>query len=47
MASLTRAGSTLLNGLQTDRASFRRDIDKLVAGARKHAAMAARDKQGR
>ena len=40
MASLTRAGSAAVNGLQVDRAAFRRDIDKLVAGARKHAAMA-------
>jgi AhpD family alkylhydroperoxidase len=44
MASLTRAGSTILNGQQADKAAFRRDIDKLVATARKHAAMAAREK---
>jgi AhpD family alkylhydroperoxidase len=44
MASLTRAGSTVLNGQQTDRRAFRRDVDKLVAVARKHAAMAARDR---
>jgi AhpD family alkylhydroperoxidase len=46
MAALTRAGSTMLNGQQTNRAAFRRDVDKLVAVARKHAAMAARDKAG-
>jgi len=44
MASLTRAGSTILNGQQADKAAFRRDIDRLVAGARKQAAMAAREK---
>jgi len=44
MASMTRAGSTALNGLQVDKPGFRRDIDRLVAGARKHAAMAAREK---
>jgi hypothetical protein len=41
---MTRAGSTALNGLQVDKPGFRRDIDRLVAGARKHAAMAAREK---
>lgn len=34
MASLTRNGSTMLNGLQVDEAQFRRDIDRLVKGAR-------------
>lgn len=34
MASLTRLWSTLLNGLQVDEAQFRRDVDRLVKGAR-------------
>lgn len=34
MASLTRNFSTMLNGLQTDEAQFRRDIDRLIKGAR-------------
>jgi AhpD family alkylhydroperoxidase len=33
MASLTRQGSTLLNGLQADKAQFRKDIDHLVKNA--------------
>ena len=41
MASLTRAGSTVLNGLQIDRGAFRKDIDKLAVGARKHMSMEA------
>jgi AhpD family alkylhydroperoxidase len=45
MASLTRTGSTLLNGLQVERGAFRKDVDKLVAAARKHAAVAAGDKR--
>jgi AhpD family alkylhydroperoxidase len=38
MAALTRAASTVLNGGQVDRAGFRKDVDRIVAGARKHAA---------
>jgi len=34
MASVTRNMSTLLNGLMVDEAQFRRDIDKLVKGAK-------------
>lgn len=34
MASLTRNMSTLLNGLKVDETQFRRDIDRLVKGAR-------------
>ena len=34
MASLTRELSTLVNGMQVDEAQFRRDIDKLVKGAK-------------
>jgi len=34
MASLTRELSTLLNGMQVDEAQFRRDVDKLVKGAK-------------
>jgi AhpD family alkylhydroperoxidase len=44
MASLTRTGSTLLNGLQLDRAVFRKDVDKLVAAAKKHMPVATSDK---
>lgn len=32
MAALTRMGSTLLNGAETDLARFEKDIDTLVAG---------------
>jgi AhpD family alkylhydroperoxidase len=35
MAALTRHWSTMLNGLQTDEAAFKRDVDKLVKGAKK------------
>ena len=38
MASLTRSMSTLLNGLQMDEAQFRRDVDRLVKGAKAAAA---------
>ena len=34
MASLTRELSTLLNGMQVDEAQFRRDVDRLVKGAK-------------
>jgi AhpD family alkylhydroperoxidase len=34
MASITRQGSTLLNGLQVDKAQFRKDVQRIVAGAR-------------
>jgi AhpD family alkylhydroperoxidase len=34
MASLTRNFSTMLNGLQVDEAQFRRDIERLVKGAK-------------
>jgi AhpD family alkylhydroperoxidase len=34
MASLTRELSTLLNGMQVDEGQFRRDIDKVVKGAK-------------
>ena len=34
MASLTRNLSTLLNGLKTDEPQFRRDLDRIVKGAR-------------
>jgi AhpD family alkylhydroperoxidase len=42
MASLTREMSTLLNGLQVDEAQFRRDLDRLVKGARAAAAAASK-----
>jgi AhpD family alkylhydroperoxidase len=38
MASLTRNLSTMLNGLQVDEPQFRRDVDRLVKGARAAAA---------
>ena len=34
MAALTRNMSTMLNGLQIDEAQFRRDVDRLVKGAK-------------
>jgi AhpD family alkylhydroperoxidase len=34
MAGLTRAGSTLLNGLQVDKVQFKKDIQRIVSGAR-------------
>lgn len=37
MASITRQGSTLLNGLQVDKAQFKKDVQRIVAGARAHA----------
>jgi len=37
MASLTRMGSTILNGNQTDKAQFKRDIQRIVEGAKAHA----------
>jgi AhpD family alkylhydroperoxidase len=38
MAALTRHWSTYLNGMQIDEAAFKRDIDRLVKGAKKQAA---------
>jgi AhpD family alkylhydroperoxidase len=38
MASITRNFSTLLHGLQVDEGQFRRDVDRLVRGARAAAA---------
>jgi AhpD family alkylhydroperoxidase len=40
MAAITRHWSTYLNGTQTDLAAFKRDIDRLVKGAKKAAAQA-------
>jgi AhpD family alkylhydroperoxidase len=37
MAGLTRMGSTILNGNQTDKAQFKRDIQRIVEGAKAHA----------
>jgi AhpD family alkylhydroperoxidase len=34
MASLTRSMSTVLNGMQVDEPQFRRDVDRLVKGAK-------------
>jgi AhpD family alkylhydroperoxidase len=33
MAAITRESSTLLNGLQVDKAQFRKDLDRLMQGA--------------
>ena len=37
MAGVTRMGSTILNGTQTDKAQFKKDIQRIVDGARAHA----------
>lgn len=41
MASLTRSMSTLLNGLMVDEGQFRRDVDRVVRGAKAAAAKRA------
>jgi AhpD family alkylhydroperoxidase len=41
MAALTRHWSTYLNGMQIDEAGFKRDVARLIKGAKKHAAAAA------
>jgi AhpD family alkylhydroperoxidase len=38
IAGLVRHWSTILNGRQADKAAFKKDINRLVAGARKHMA---------
>ena len=35
MAAGVRSGSTLLNGVQADKAQFKKDVDRVVKGARK------------
>jgi AhpD family alkylhydroperoxidase len=40
MSGLVRHWSTILNGRQSDKAAFKKDINRLVAGARKHMAQA-------
>lgn len=42
MAGMTRIGSTLLNGLQTDKAQFKKDMDRIVRGAKEAAAKSAK-----
>jgi AhpD family alkylhydroperoxidase len=37
MAGLTRMGSTILNGNQTDKAQFKADIQRIVDGVKAHA----------
>jgi AhpD family alkylhydroperoxidase len=37
MASLTRMGSTILNGNQTDKAQFKKDVQRIIDGAKAHA----------
>jgi hypothetical protein len=39
VAGLTRHWSTILNGRQADKAAFKKDINRIVMGARKHMAM--------
>jgi AhpD family alkylhydroperoxidase len=41
MAAFTRSMSTMLNGMQVDETQFRRDLDRLVKGAKEGAAKAA------
>jgi AhpD family alkylhydroperoxidase len=41
MSAITRHWSTFLNGVQTDEAAFKRDVDKLVRGVKKAAAKPA------
>ena len=43
MGGMVRHWSTILNGLQIDEPSFRRDIDRLASDARKHMKVAAKD----
>jgi hypothetical protein len=38
MSGLVRHWSTVVNGRQADKAAFKKDINRLVAGARKHMA---------
>ena len=45
MASLTRNLSTMLNGLQVDETQFRKDLDRLVKGARNAQKAAAKSRE--
>jgi AhpD family alkylhydroperoxidase len=45
MAALTRNLSTMLNGLQVDESQFRRDVDRLVKGARSAQKAATRSRE--
>jgi len=38
MAGMVRHWSTVINGRQADKAAFKKDINRLVAGAKKHMA---------
>jgi AhpD family alkylhydroperoxidase len=38
MAAMTRQGSTILNGLQIDKAQFRKDVQRIVSDAKRAAA---------
>ena len=42
VAGLTKQGSTMLNGMQVDKAQFKRDVERIVAGAKAHAKQSAR-----
>ena len=42
MASMTKMGSTILNGMQLDRPTFRRDVDRIMKGETKGKSQASR-----
>lgn len=42
MAGMTRMGSTILNGMQLDRPTFRRDVDRIMKGEAKGKTQASR-----
>jgi alkylhydroperoxidase/carboxymuconolactone decarboxylase family protein YurZ len=37
MAAMTRQGSTVLNGMNVDKAQFRKDLDRIVRTSRQQA----------
>ncbi|HMF43003.1 MAG TPA: hypothetical protein VKQ32_20160, partial [Polyangia bacterium] len=41
MAGMVRHWSTIANGRQVDKAAFKKEVNRIVAGARKHMAAAA------
>src|SRR6187431_2088230 len=46
VSGLVRHWSTIVNGRQADKASFKKDINRLVAGAKKHMAAAPASRPG-
>ena len=46
MSGLVRHWSTIVNGRQVDKASFKKDINRVVAGAKKHMAAAPASRPG-